>query len=263
MTSNTTNNGQTIPVPEEISLVEVMYAVLRNWRAVVVLPLALAVVVGIMSLNRKRFFAATATFVPQTAENRTLSSAAALAAQFGVNLGSDRAGQSPQFYEDLLRTSTILRRAVESEYQLPAGTGQARSGTLIQYWKLDEEKVPTPAWRRGVDRLRGSLATTVRRETGIIELKVYSDNPLIAEQVGTRLLELLNDYNLEVRQTRAREESRFIGGRLNEAQTELRAAEDALESFLRGNRDFRNSPDLTFQHDRLQRQVTARQEVYT
>ena len=77
-----------------------------------------------------------------------------------------------------------------------------------------------------------------------------------------KLLELLNDYNLEARQTRAREESRFISGRMTEAQGEVRAAEDALERFLRQNRDFRNSPELTFQHDRLQRQVTARQEVY-
>lgn len=247
---------------DETSLIEIVNGVLRNWRAVVLLPLVLAAWVGISSLTRKPAFSATASFVPQTAEGRGVNAASALAQQFGVSLGTERAAQSPQFYEGLLRSGTILRRAVESQYQIPSETGQLRTGTLLQYWRLNEQNDPVPTWRRGVGRLRGAVATSIRRETGVIDLTVTSDRLLLAEQIAARLLELLNDYNLEVRQTRAREEARFISGRLTEAQGELRAVEDAIESFLRQNRDFRNSPELTFQHDRLQRQVVVRQEVY-
>jgi uncharacterized protein involved in exopolysaccharide biosynthesis len=263
MTSTATDGPSAPSKDDEISLIEIVNAVLRNWRTVVILPLVLAMGVGISTLRQKRAFAATASFVPQAAETRSVSGAAALAAQFGVSLGSERAGQSPQFYEGLLRTDTILRRAVETEYQFSDTAGQSRRGTLIQYWKLNELQEPPPAWRRAVDRLRGTVGTTVRRETGVIELRVSSGQPLLAEQIAARLLALLNDYNLEVRQARAREETRFISGRLTDVQREVQAAEDTLERVLRRNREFRNSPELTFQHDRLQRQVTARQEVYT
>ena len=40
-------------------------------------------------------------------------------------------------------------------------------------------------------------------------------------------------------------------------------AERAREDFLRQNRGFGNSPELMSEHDRLQRQVAMRQEVYT
>jgi uncharacterized protein involved in exopolysaccharide biosynthesis len=250
----------------EISLLEIINAVLRNWRAVLILPILFALFTGVWALNGKRSYYATASFVPQSAETRgSLSGAAALAQQFGVSIGGQASAQSPQFYEGLLRSATILRRAVESELDIPASdSSPARKGTLIQYWGLDKVKDPTPAWKRGADRLRGAVGTSIRRETGVIDLTVTSNNPVVAEQVAARLLELLNDYNLEVRQTRAHDEAKFVSGRLTDAQAELRAAEDALESFLRQNRgDFRRSPDLNFQYERIQRQVSARQDVYT
>lgn len=247
----------------ETSLIEVVNGLLRNWRAVLAFPFVLAVAVGAVSLSQSRTYAATASFVTQSVETRELSGAAVLAQQFGISLGTDGAGQAPQFYEDLLRSVTILRRAIETEYHVRSEAGESRRATLVQHWRLNEQDDPTPAWRRGVDRLRRSISTSVRRETGVIELTVFADDPLLAEQIATRLLELLNDHNLAVRQARAQGEADFVTGRLAEAQGELRTAEDALEAFLRENRDFSNSPNLTFQHDRLQRQVLALQEVYT
>ncbi len=40
-------------------------------------------------------------------------------------------------------------------------------------------------------------------------------------------------------------------------------AEDSLKAFLVENRQFANSPQLAFEHDRLQRQVVMRQELVT
>jgi uncharacterized protein involved in exopolysaccharide biosynthesis len=47
------------------------------------------------------------------------------------------------------------------------------------------------------------------------------------------------------------------------ASGELRVAEDRLESFLRNNRQFGGSPELTFQRERLQRDVALQQQVFT
>lgn len=261
--SNTPNGDPKAPSSsDEISLIEIMTAVLRSWRAVLLLPLLFAFLAGAMALRQKRSYVATASFIPQTAENRNVGGAAALAQQFGVSLGTDRPGHSPAFYVDLLESATILRRAVESQYEVPSKTNQAKTATLVEYWKLNVANAPVPPWRSALERLRGAVAASVIRETGVVEIRVSADDPFLAEQITERLLELLNEYNLEMRQGRAKEEARFISGRLTEIQNELTAAENALEAFLSQNRNFRNSPQLTFEHDRLQRQVLMRQEVY-
>lgn len=248
---------------DEISLVEIANPILRHWRMVVTVPLVLALVVGLWTLAQERTYAVSASFIPQAAEGRGGGGAVALAQQFGVSLGSERPGQSPQFYADLLRSRTVLRKAVESEYRLPADDGTMRRGTLIELFDIEEDGNTLPPWRRVADKLRDGISTFIARETGLVQLTVSASHPALAEQIAERLLEILDTFNTEVRQSRAQEEGRFIGGRLTEAQAELRAVETVLQDFLRQNREFRNSPELTFEYDRLQRQVAMRQEVYT
>jgi uncharacterized protein involved in exopolysaccharide biosynthesis len=248
---------------DEISLVEIANTLLRQWRLVVTLPLVVALAVGLWTLGQDPKYAASVSFMPQAGESRTGGGAAALAQQFGVNLGTERPGQSPQFYVDLLRSRAVLRAAVESEYQVPVENGTIRRGNLIDFFEIKDNGKRLPPWRRAADRLRDRISTSVARETGIVHVTVSASHPALAEQIAERLLEILNTFNMEVRQGRAQEEGRFISGRLAEAQDELRAAENALQDFMRQTRDFRNSPELIFQHDRLQRQVAIRQEVYT
>jgi uncharacterized protein involved in exopolysaccharide biosynthesis len=251
-----------VSVHEEISVVEIANALLRNWRIIAALPVTLALVVGLWTMSRDRSYSAYTTFIPQAAEGRGGGAPPALAQQFGVNLGADRPGQSPQFYAEVLQSLAILRRVVESHYEMPEGDGSSRSATLIELYELDESGA-VPPWRSAVDQLRGAVSTSVSRETGVVRVNVSAANPALSEQIAERLIQLLNDFNLEARQGRAQEEGRFISGRLAEAHEELLAAERALQGFLRQNREFRNSPELSFDHDRLQRQVAMRQEVYT
>ena len=97
----------------------------------------------------------------------------------------------------------------------------------------------------------------------MVNLDVTVPQPALALQINQRLLELLNEFNLRSRQSQAGEERRFTERRLAEVRQELRAAEDRLQQFMQRNRDLRNSPELTFQSDRLEREVMMRQQVYT
>lgn len=248
---------------EGISLIQATAIFIRHWRLIVVLPLVLAFLAGSWALSWDREYIASASFVPQGGDARAPAGAAALAAQFGVSLGTDRPGESPQFYVDLLGSLALLRKAVESEYQVPEEDGTVRSGTLIELFDAQAER-GLPAWRVAVDRYRANhLSTTVGRETGMIRLRVTAPHPALAEQMAARLLELLTELNTEIRQVRAQEEGHFISGRIEQARAELWSAEEALQDFLRQNRDFGNSPELVFAHDRLQREVSMRQEVYS
>jgi uncharacterized protein involved in exopolysaccharide biosynthesis len=243
---------------DEVSMLEIANTVLRNWRVIVVLPLVLAFVAGVYSLSRDRMYTVDASFLPQV---EGAGGAASLAQQFGVSLGTERPGQQPQFYVDLMKSPAILRKLVESEYSIPGKDGRAWNGTLIQHLKLEGNGIT--AWRNATRTMQNWITSSVNPKTGVVNMTVIADDPALVEGIAARLLQLLNDFNLQVRQSRAQEEDRFITGRMRDAQAELRSAEAALQEFLRHNRAFSNSPELVFDHDRLQRNVIMRQEVYT
>src|SRR5207244_4476199 len=54
-----------------------------------------------------------------------------------------------------------------------------------------------------------------------------------------------------------------LEGRSQEALTELRTAEQAMQDFLVRNRQYQNSPPLQFEASRLQRRIDLTQQVYT
>lgn len=262
---NQTSIGDEAPELEgaevRLSVVEMVNIVLRHWRMVVGLPAAVALVVILWTVSQDRTYRATASLMPQATETGRAGGAAALAQQFGVNLGSEPAGQSPDFYVDLLRRRTLLRQVVETEYELPL-EGGIRRGNLIEWYDVGEGGM-LPAWRQAVEMLRGDMSTSVGRQTPVVELAVSAFHPSLAEQVAKRILVLLHEFNVEIRQSRALEEGRFVASRIREVQSELQAAERELQQFLSHNRQFQNSPELMFEHDRLQRQVAMRQEIYT
>ena len=53
----------------------------------------------------------------------------------------------------------------------------------------------------------------------------------------------------------------FVDGQVEEAERALRQSEDRLQAFLQSNRAMAGSPQLTFTHDRLERDVALHQEM--
>lgn len=247
---------------DEISLIEIFNVLLCYRRVLVLLPLLIAAVIGVVTFIQPRSYSASASFMPQIPESRSGSGAAALARQFGVNIGGERSGGSPQFYADLLRSRDLLRKTVETEYAITDPELGKRRGTLLDFYGILGSPV-VPAWQEGVVQLNQVLKTSVDQETGVIQIGVSTQAPELSEQILQRLLELVNDFNLESRQIQAREEVRFISARMKEVQAELLSAKTRLQSFLQANRQFRNSPELLFKHDDLERDVLMYQGIFT
>lgn len=253
--------------PDEISLLEVFNLVLRHRHRIVGLAvLVAAVAVGAAFISGSTY-RATAAFVPQgsDAERGRLAS---LAGQFGIDVpGGDGAGQSPAFYAELLRSREILRPVADARYTFledGAGDGAEQiAGTLPELLEIDEdtpglETVGAITWLR-----EEAIAVRTDPETGMVNLSVDTPWAGLSHAIAERLLTLVNEFNLETRQSRAAAERAFIEERLAEREDSLLAAENRLESFLQSNRQFQNSPELLFRHDRLQRQVARHQQIVT
>ena len=166
-----------------------------------------------------------------------------LATQFGLPLRVTNAA-SPQFYADLLVSRTVMRDVLLTEYEV----AQPRPfrGTLVEYFRIHEDD-PVKRLARGLRRLHKIVEVNVSTKTGVVEFAVTTESPALSLRVAQRMLELVNE---------------FLEGRLTEVRRELSQAEDSLARFSRRNRRLADSPELQVEQERLQRQVTLRQQVY-
>ena len=247
------------PAGSEISLIRLINIVLDYRSLVAATSLALFTLVVVLTLLRPRTYTVASSFTPQS--ERMPSNLAGIAAQFGVALPAADAGANPDFYIELLESRRILSETIEAQYTFPTDTGEV-SGTLVEVLGVEAE---TEAEREEMTlrKFRGMLEAELDRPSGVVTFEVESENPHLSAQIAQRLLDLLNRFNLETRQSQAAAERRFTEVRLAEAKEELLGVENRLQSFLEVNRDIGTSPLLRFRQDRLEREVDIRQAVVT
>jgi uncharacterized protein involved in exopolysaccharide biosynthesis len=242
---------------EETSVWTYANVLLRRRYLEIALPLALAIGVGLKSLLSPREFTASASFIPQEPGGQQ-AGLGQLATQFGLTLPRSSAS-SPQFYADLLQTREVLREVATTNYK--AGGSEPFSGDLIAYLKI-RPLPPERAVAAAVAALRNMVTVSVDRITGLVRFQVDSKSPELSTQIASGLIELVNDYNLRRHQTQSRAEREFVEQRVAQVKSDLTAAEDELAAFLARNRRIADAPQLVAEEQRLQRQVTLRQQIY-
>ncbi len=239
-----------------LSFVDIATVLLRHRRLLVALPASLLVLTVGLSLLRPRSYTASASFIGRGSE-RSASSVAGLAAQFGLAVSSATPGQSPEFYADLIRSRAVL----DTVAMMPYAVGRSTEAL----WRVLGTGGQTAAEQRDnvVEALGKITSVETDRLTGIVSLGVTTTSPALSQQIAANILTGVNAFNLKRRQTQAAAERRFVEERLRVAQGELRAREDRLEQFLQGNRSYQGSPTLQLSYDRLHREVEMLQTVVT
>lgn len=250
---------------EEISLLELVNVLLRRWKLLVALPITAAVLAVAIALILPAQYTASSTFVPETGQTGGVnlpSGLSGLASQFGVSIPGSGGATSPQFYSDVVRSRTLQDAVLGSRFPDPRSEAVGDSATLLDILEIDGD---TEAERleAGRKRLNDMTSVDVDGETNIVTVGVESHYPVLAAGIANLYVRLLNRFNLETRQSQAEQRRKFIEERLGQAESELRAAEDDMKAFLERNRSYDSSPQLSFEHDRLDRQVQIKQDVYT
>lgn len=247
--------------PAVFTVDRLLVRILARRRPLILVPGCAAALMLILSVVPHRTYTSKVSFLP-TDQTQTGSALAGLASQIGLNVGGASAGQSPDFYADLLVSDRLLSELALAPYRTVGPDGLAADTTLV------ERLVPGdgPPARRlaiAVIKLRSHLATETGANTGVVTLRASFKDPLLAAEVASHALSIVNRFNVESRQTQAAAQRRFLETQVVKTADDLKAAEDSLLRFLIQNRDYHNSPALSFQNDRLQRSVTMRQDAYT
>ena len=246
----------------DISMFELLTPLVRNWKLIFGTAAACAVIAAILLLVQRPVYTAETSFTPETPNTSGLASSLAgltgLAGQLGLG-DAVSGGASPEFFARLLHSREVLRATLQTEFPEPGSPGTRRQ--LLDLLEING-KTLEERLQLGVLRLTQATEAQVDQSTGIVTLSVEMYSPELAAAIANRMLELLNEFNLERRQSQSHEQRRFTGDRLREAEQELREAERAQLRFLQNNRMYQGSPLLEFQAEQFQRAVQLKQEVF-
>lgn len=246
-------------VTEEVSLLALGTTLVRSRWRILKWMLIGGVLAAIVVFPKARTYLASASFTSE-GNDASRSSLAALAGQIGIAVPTGGQSVSPDFYLSLLRSRVVLLQIVRDTISV-----QELGGKRMPVLDLLNVS-PGSVQRReelGVAALQRLLSVSVVKATGIVEFSIATKWRSVSLALVTGLLDAVNDYNERTRQGQATAERRFIEGRLTVATTSLRDAENRLAGFLSTNRNFAGSPDLVLERDRLQRDITLRQQVFT
>jgi uncharacterized protein involved in exopolysaccharide biosynthesis len=205
-----------------------------------------------LSLYGPSKYIKTVSFIPQ----ETTPLPAGLGALASGILAGSRPTASPQFYADLLESRDILEAVIATEYAVP---GEFQ-GTLLTYFKIQEPDRDR-AINEAMRELRDVVSVRADRQTGIVRIMIVTKYRDLSRQVADRFVQLVSEFNMERRRSTGRAEREFLERRLQEARSELRAAEEAWAYFRSRNRGL-GSPSLVIEEERLQRQLNLRAQVF-
>lgn len=209
-------------------------------------------------------YTASSSFRPQTRQSET-ARLASLASQFGFSAGG-LGGQeeSVDFYARLATSRSLLEQVVLHEYRFPERVGARDSlqGDLISLLRIDGA---TPAEQRqeAVESLQRMITVGLDIDAGVVTLTTAAPWPGLAVQMNRVLLDEINRFNLEKRQSRAGAERRFTEAQVERARSDLESAESELSRFLERNRLYEQWAQTRLEAARLQRRVDLHQQVYT
>lgn len=241
---------------------ELLTPLVRHWKLIFGTAGACALVAAVLLLLQRPVYTAETNFTPETPNTSGLASSlvglAGIAGQLGLG-DAMSGGASPEFFARLLHSREVLRATLQTEFAAPGSPNTKRQ--LLDLLEIKGKNLEERL-QLGAHRLTQATETQVDQATGIVTLSVEMHSPELAAATANRMLELLNEFNLERRQSQSHEQRRFTGDRLREAEQELRDAERAQLRFLQNNRQYEGSPLLEFQAQQLERAVQVKQEVF-
>ena len=233
---------------------------IARWRFVLGFTSVVVVLVAVISLLLTPAYRAWASFVTTGSGIQLPDRLAGIASQLGV-LPAGEPDESPMFYFELLQSRELLTRLATSMFDDPR-TPEPDDSTSLLDILVRRSKSQADAIEKGIRRLRRITQVTPDQRTNLVTITVDSRWPDLSAAIANRAVELVAVFNLEQRQSRARELRRFLEARVAEGLHDLEAAENEIQVFYQQNRLWQDSPPLLLEEARLRRRVSLANQLY-
>jgi uncharacterized protein involved in exopolysaccharide biosynthesis len=243
---------------EETSLVAFLSILLAHRRTIAICGLLGTFIFGVFAIAEAKRFESQASFIVKGA-----AAPVALpntASSFGLVLTAHADfAQSVVFYSDLAGANVVLNAAAAKSYATSTSHGAKRPLPELLGIK---EKNPSIARDRAIAYLKSNVSTSINTRSGVVSISIAAGDPLLAQGLAATILHEIEMWSRTRAHADAVQERQFTQSVADDAKARLAVAEQNLETFLATNASY-GSPELTIEHDRLARDVSMRQEVYT
>jgi uncharacterized protein involved in exopolysaccharide biosynthesis len=251
--------GRTEGPREETSLLAFLSIVLAHRRVVAIATLAGTLIFGMIAASGADLYESHASFVVKG--TRAPIQLPGGAGALGLSLGAYAdIAQSVVFYADLTAAKTILRTVAGQTYATVDSKGQKRR--LADIYGI-KERDRDLADGLAAERLKNGVSPSIRSRSGVVLLSVREFDPLLAQQLAANILVAIDKWSKERGHAQAVREREFLEQLVADEKIKTDQAERALADFLRLNREFVTAPQLSIEHDRLDRDLQMRQQIYT
>lgn len=238
---------------------------LRHARLLILLPLLAFVLTAVYISTRDQLWVADSRFLPAKASELG-SNTGGFVSELSRLVGGSSGGSDGMFYRFLVPSSAFLRDAARTEYEFTrtteSGETETVRGTLAEIHGQNPA-TETSNLRASLGILRSLVTSELEPGTGFVRVSVRSQWPELAVAVNDRLLELVNQFNVDQRQSQAAAEREFVETRLAEAQAEMHEVEAELVGFLERNQRYEQSPRLRNEAMRLESQAELKRALYS
>lgn len=255
----------------EIDLIEII-TILWKARKFIAIVTAISLAIGILYIIfATPMYRGTITLYSavDTGSNSPIS---IMARQLGA--GGAQTGATYYNIPDVVKSRTLAEKIVEHEWEVE---GFEKKVDLVKYFdkifgaeepeKFDSE-TDEKLWRErkfynysqyiSADR----ISVIANDKTGLITVTVDMESPALARDIANFISLFITGWVNDAQKEKVRSNLEFINERAAVLGAELQEAENDLKKFRETNRNILNSPDLQLELQRLQRQVTIKQEVY-
>jgi len=242
-------------------------AVIARWKLVLKVMVATVMVAGLAVVILPPIYKSHASFVTASSSTAKMTSAfagasglASIASQLGMGSASEPS-ESPNFYAKLIESEELRRRLLSSRFQEPRGKSPRDSATLLAILRIRSDD-SVRRMEIGMKRMLKTIKVVFDLKTNVVDLTVTSRWPELAAAIANRTIELVDGFNHEQRVSRARSKRVFVQSRLDSARMELSQAEERQRVFYDQNRQWRTSPQLTFEEGRIRRNVEVATDLF-
>lgn len=244
--------GQLAP-SREVSVADLLMPFVRDWKLAMACVAILWVVTALVTFLPPRKFEASMVVaaVPSSRGMALPSGVSALLA--GGQMGGIQS--TPYFIAKLLYLKSVLGRVALS-------SSTARPGASVI-----ERVMDTPLGEiRHADiarQMKKMLGTDVDKQTGLLTVSVVHEDSALAREVASKAVAFAGQAFVQASRAQAAEQRRAQEGRVDSAAKRLRDSEERMLAFVSSNREFTPYSTAWVGRQRIERELTNAQAVYT
>jgi uncharacterized protein involved in exopolysaccharide biosynthesis len=284
---------------EEVSLLDILLVLTRNRTLIIRSVMVFTVLAVGYALLAPKEYTSSATVVRETKDDAGAISrlqGVGVLQGLGLNLGGvSGGGLTPAAFPNVLESREVRLAVVRDTFSFPDAQ---RPMTFLEYvsrppgigelilrytiklpWTVknalsDALSSSAPAGASGTSRIPSEeevealeilsemVSTSVNQQTGLMTISVTASGPVLARDLTESFVRHLTQRIRRIRTEKVREQLQFIENRFQEVDRELEVAEEQLARFLERNQN-PTTATLRFQRERLQRQVTFKEQLYS